>query len=165
VQLGELGVVEMTLPHPESWMHGTSGGRIERGIASGRSARISVASTPVLRLDGAARYQHFIKRVADSQTAWGLWHDGWALMQDDSGAEVFPLWPAREYAEASRTGDWAEYEPEQIDLADLIDELLPGLAMRSVLPGIFPTPRGKGVTPTVEELASALRAEMKKYED
>jgi hypothetical protein len=32
VQLGELGVVEMTLPHPESWMYGTSGGRIERGI-------------------------------------------------------------------------------------------------------------------------------------
>jgi hypothetical protein len=56
--------------------------------------------------------------VVDSEAAWGLWKDGWALMRDDAGVEVFPLWPAREYAEASRTGEWSEYEAEQIDLDD-----------------------------------------------
>lgn len=117
----------------------------------------------VLHLDGPARLQHFVKRVVDSEVAWGLWNEGWALMRDDAGAEVFPLWPAREYAEAARVGEWAEYEPERIDLDDLLDELLPGLAAKSMLPGVFPTPGGKGVTPTIEELASSLRKEMEKY--
>lgn len=93
----------------------------------------------------------------------GLWHDGGALMRDDSGVQVFPLWPAREYAEASRVGEWADFEPEQINLSDLLRDLLPKLAATSVLPGGFPTPSGRGVTPTVDELDSALRTEMQKY--
>jgi hypothetical protein len=117
----------------------------------------------VMRLDGPARFQHFIKRVVDSETAWGLWKDGWALMRDDSGGEVFPLWPAREYADASRADAWSDYVPEQISLDDLLEELLPKLAAKSVTPGVFPTPLGKGVTPTVQELESALREEMAKY--
>ena len=39
----------------------------------------------VLRLDGPARYQHFLKRVVDTEAAWGLWKDGWALMADENG--------------------------------------------------------------------------------
>ena len=117
----------------------------------------------ILRLDGPARYQHFIKRVVDSEAAWGLWNDGWALMSDDSGRSVFPLWPAREYAEAANTGDWAGYQPEQIDLDDLLNELLPKLLAKGVVPGVFPTPQAKGTTPTVDELTQALRVEMEKY--
>jgi hypothetical protein len=117
----------------------------------------------VMRLDGPARFQHFVKRVVDSEAAWGLWKDGWALMRDDAGVEVFPLWPAREYAEASRTGAWSEYQAERIDLDDLLGDLLPKLAASSVAPGVFPTTFGKGVTPTVQELESALRREMEKY--
>jgi hypothetical protein len=117
----------------------------------------------VMRLDGPARFQHFVKRVVDSEAAWGLWKGGWALMRDDAGVEVFPLWPAREYAEASRTGEWSEYEAEQIGLDDLLGDLLPKLAAKSVRPGVFPIASGKGVTPTVEELELALRKEMEKY--
>lgn len=113
----------------------------------------------VLKLDEPARCQHFIKRIVDSEAAWGLWKDGWALMQDDSGAEVFPLWPAREYAAALQVGEWKDYQPEQIYLDDLIDELLPKLVAKNVLPGIFPTPAGKGVTPTIKELQEAIRQE------
>lgn len=119
----------------------------------------------VLRLDGPARYQHFLMKVADAEVAWGLWKDGWALMRDDAGVEVFPLWPAREYAEASRAGEWADFEPEEIGLDDLLRELLPKLAAKSALPGVFPTPTGVGVTPTVGELDEALRNEMAKYGD
>lgn len=117
----------------------------------------------VLRLDGQARYNHFVKRVVDARVAWGLWQDGWALMQDDAGNEVFPLWPAREYAEAAKTNEWSTYEPSEIELDDLVDDLLPKLAARHVRPGVFPTPQDKGVTPTVDELKSALMAEMERY--
>jgi hypothetical protein len=118
----------------------------------------------VLRLDAAARFNHFVKRVVDSQAAWGLWKDGWALMANNDGIKVFPLWPAREYAELHRTGEWVAYEAEEIPLASLLGELLPKLAERGVLAGVFPTPEGKGVTPSAEDLAASLRKELESYE-
>lgn len=111
----------------------------------------------VLRLDGPSRYEHFVKRVVDTEEIWGLWKDGWVLMKNGDGLLVFPLWPAREYAELSRIGDWVEYEPKAISLVELLDDLLPGFVERGILPGVFPTPSGKGVTPTADELAAAIR--------
>lgn len=121
-------------------------------------------SEAVLRLDGPTRYNHFVKRVVDDEVAWGLWNDGWALMVDEAGQSVFPLWPAREYAELCAVGEWDGYMAEEIPLTDLIEELLPKLAERKVRPGVFPTLTGKGVTSTAPELAGALRTEMEKYE-
>jgi hypothetical protein len=118
----------------------------------------------VLRLDGLMRYKHFVKRVVDDEQAWGLWKNGWALMADGAGRSVFPLWPAREYAELCAVGEWDGYVAEEIALADLIDELLPKLVEREVRPGVFPTPTGKGVTPSAPELVEALRTEMENYE-
>lgn len=118
----------------------------------------------ILKLDGPTRFSHFIKRVVDEEQAWGLWNDGWALMSNDEGIRVFPLWPAAEYAQLHRDGEWAIYEPRAIPLPELLDELVPKLAETGVLPGIFPTPLGKGVTPKAEELASALRQELANYE-
>jgi hypothetical protein len=118
----------------------------------------------VLRLDGQRRFAHFIKMAADTQNVWGLWKDGWALSEDDSGTKVFPLWPAREYADACRVGDWAEYEPSVIPVEELLSELLPKLRSKSILTGVFPTPSGQGVTPDLDTLAGALREELAKYE-
>jgi len=116
----------------------------------------------ILSLDGAARFAHFVKRVVDEERAWGLWKDGWALMSDAQGM-VFPLWPAREYAERCRLGEWADYEPREILLEDLLDGLIPMLETRDVRPAVFPTPTGKGVTVRCTELASALNDEGVKY--
>ena len=118
----------------------------------------------VLRLDGPERFSHFVKRVADEERAWGLWKDGWALTANSDGTQVFPLWPASEYADHCRTGEWSAYDVKEIPIADLLDDLIPLLAEKGVLPGIFPTSTGKGVTPTPEELAAALREELENYE-
>lgn len=118
----------------------------------------------VLRLDGTARFHHFVKRVADSEAAWGLWKDGWALMTNDDGSPVFPLWPAREYAELHRNAGWQEYEAREISLSDLLDILIPKLRTGGVLLGVFPTPNGRGVTPSPDEVASSLRKELENYE-
>lgn len=117
----------------------------------------------ILRLGGPARFDHFIKRVVDSEAAWGLWKDGWALMASDDGRQVFPLWPAREYADLCKVDGWSDYEAEEIQLQDLVNELLPKLRSHDIIPGVFPTPGGKGVTPTVDELVDALRKEKGKY--
>lgn len=118
----------------------------------------------VLRLEGPARYDHFVKRVADEEMAWGLWKDGgWALMADDDGVNVFPLWPAKEYAVACATGDWAGYEAERIELHGLLQELLPKLAASNTRAGVFPIPSGRGVATSAQGLVETLSRELEKY--
>jgi hypothetical protein len=117
----------------------------------------------VLSLNGEARYRHFIKQIVDAESAWGLWDDGWALMQDESGVEIFPLWPAKEYAQAACVNQWSNYVPETIDLDDLVNDLLPKLAQKGMLPGIFPTTVDKATTPSIDELLRSIKEERAKY--
>ena len=53
----------------------------------------------VLALSGVKRFEHFIKVIVDWREVWGLYQDGWALAEADDGIIVFPLWPAKEYAQ------------------------------------------------------------------
>lgn len=117
----------------------------------------------VLALPGAKRFEHFIKVVADQQVVWGLYQNGWALAAADDGETVFPLWPAKEYAEVCASGEWSGYEPRPITLSDFLEKLLPKLRIDGVLPGVFFTPASKGVTPSADEVKSALEAELQKY--
>jgi hypothetical protein len=117
----------------------------------------------VLRLDGPARYEHFVKTVVDWEAAWGLWGDGWATATDDEGAVFFPLWPARRYAEMCATQDWAGCEARAIPLDDLLEHILPLLRGQGARPAVFPTPQVKGVVVTLQELEDALRREATKY--
>jgi len=74
----------------------------------------------VLGLSGPKRYEHFVKVVVDWQEAWGLYQDGWALAGTDDGEQVFPLWPAREYARICSDKEWEGYTPRAISLDDLM---------------------------------------------
>ena len=117
----------------------------------------------VLALSGVKRFEHFIKVIADWQVVWGLYQNGWALAAADDGTVVFPLWPAEQYAQACAANEWKGYEARPISLSDFVDVLLPKLKADGVLPGVFYTPTCKGVTPSVEDLKSALDAELENY--
>lgn len=117
----------------------------------------------VLELSGQQRLEYFVKVVADWQEVWGLYLDGWALAATDDGVPVFPLWPAKEYAQVCAEGEWKGYEPRSISLDDLMRVLLPKLRSDAVLPGVFPTPTSRGVTPSVEEFMLALEAQLEQY--
>lgn len=117
----------------------------------------------VLRLDPRGRYKHFVKRVTNSHAAWGLWQDGWAMMGDDEGKQVFPLWPAREYAEAAKDVEWGDYEPKQIDLDQLLEDVLPQLAAEETPVGVFPTPKGNAAVVPPAELEASLRLELREW--
>src|SRR4051812_31525339 len=86
--------------------------RDDRRRSDGGSEENSTGFEAVLRLDATARHTHFVKRVVDAELVWGLWKDGWALMADETGQQVFPLWPAREYAELCAVADWEGYLAE-----------------------------------------------------
>ena len=118
----------------------------------------------VIRLHAPKRYSYFIKRVGDWESAWGLWQDGWALVGDDADRTAFPLWPAREFAEACASGPWANYEPEEITLDDLLGELLPQLEKDDVSAAIFPTPSDRGMLVRPSTLAKNLSSESEQYE-
>jgi hypothetical protein len=117
----------------------------------------------VLALPGNRRFEHFIKVIADWQEVWGLYQDGWALAAADDGTTVFPLWPAKEYAQVCAAKEWSGYQPRSISLSEFMEVLLPKLKLDGVLPGVFFTPTSKGVTPSVDDLKIALDAELQKY--
>ena len=119
----------------------------------------------VSRLAGPARYRHAVKRIVDWEVAWGLWRDGWAIMETDEGAQqVLPFWPATEYAERHREGSWIAYEPRAIPLTELLDELLPRMIELGIKPGVFPLPGGRGVVVSVSEFDAALREALLCYQ-
>ena len=118
----------------------------------------------ILNLPGPQRYSHFIRRVVDSDEAWGLWTEGgWALSSTDEGETVFPLWPHREYAALCAVNEWEGYEPAAIPLDDLLTELLPKLGADHVRLSIFRSPDGQAVFPTIEQLTTDLRQELTRY--
>lgn len=117
----------------------------------------------LLQQDGPTRYKYFVKRVVAFERAWGLWNDGWALADDDTGHRVFPLWPAAEYAQRCAIESWSDYRAEEITLDDLLEELVPKLRSTGVKVGIFPTPGGQGVTLALEEFARDLMVEQERY--
>ncbi len=117
----------------------------------------------VAALSGPERYSHFIKVVADWEEVWGLYLDGWALASTEEDEKVFPLWPAKEYAQLCAKNEWDGFEPKSFSLEDMMDELLPKLKKDKVIPGIFYTASDKGVTPTVEQLLKDLLTELENY--
>lgn len=116
-----------------------------------------------LKLDGPKRYDHFIKHVVDTQEAWGLWKEGWALGADDAERPTFQLWPAKEYAMLCTVDAWEGYEASEIPLNDLVDELLPGLERDGIQPSVFRTPVGHSTMPSVQQLLADLKTEMARY--
>lgn len=117
----------------------------------------------IFALPAQKRFEHFVKVVVAWQEAWGLFSDGWALAGADDGVGVFPLWPAKEYAQACAVNEWAGCQPRAISLDELLDDLLPRLKLDGLLPGIIFTPDGRGATPPVDELVEAIHTELQNY--
>lgn len=118
----------------------------------------------LVRLDGPQRYQYFVKRVADTGQIWGLYKDGWALVNDDTGQQYVPLWPAPEYANLCANNQWASYEAEPIEIHQFINEYLDELEKNSVGLAIFYVPNDLGVTPTYQQLSEDLERELSRIE-
>jgi hypothetical protein len=118
----------------------------------------------VIRLPAPKRYSHFIKKVVGWKRAWGLFDDGWALLETDDGAAVFPLWPEPEYARLYAHGSWEAYQPQAIELDEIFTDLIPLLREKETLPGIFPTEESGSVHVDIDTLEQDLRVELSRYE-
>lgn len=109
------------------------------------------------------RYVYFVKVVADWEVVWGLYDDGWAMAGNDDGEIIFPMWPAKEFAQLCAINEWAGYKPRSIPLEEVMDVVLPELQEEGIVPGLFFRPSSEGATRTVEQLLNDLNIELLKY--
>jgi hypothetical protein len=82
----------------------------------------------------------------------------------NDGRKTIPVWPAAEYADACRQGDWKIYEPKSIDLHEFMDEFLPSLVRDGIRVSIFDTPSEASVLVDDDELLDDLKYELSKIE-
>jgi hypothetical protein len=118
----------------------------------------------VIALPSERRYRYFIKKAADSNRVWGLWNDGWAMGVTDDKEPTIPVWPASEYAELSRIGDWQNYVPRPIDLQEFMHLFLPQLQKDGIRISIFDTPSEESVFVDDRDLIRDLEDELSKIE-
>ncbi|WP_235860371.1 DUF2750 domain-containing protein [Rossellomorea aquimaris] len=74
----------------------------------------------VSNLPASKRYEYFIKKVTDFEEVWGLYYDGWAILEDDNGNTLMPFWPKKEFANLCAVDEWNDYKAEQIELEDFM---------------------------------------------
>ena len=119
----------------------------------------------VSKLPGPDRYRHFVSRVADWQSVWGLRNEGgWVAAGDESGTPAFPVWPHPDYAAACALGEWSGNFPAAIEVHDFIDSWLPDMAAEGVLVAVFPTPMLRGAIVPAAQLQAHIHDELSRIE-
>jgi hypothetical protein len=116
----------------------------------------------VLQLPAPQRLRHFIEKVVELHSMWGLYGDGWAISQTPDGQMVLPLWPEREYAERCIAEEWASHQAREIDLDAALGMMVPTLREQGILPGVFFSPEHGSINLTLDEFERHLRAGMEK---
>ncbi|MBT2680165.1 DUF2750 domain-containing protein [Bacillus sp. ISL-35] len=116
----------------------------------------------VIRQPAKIRYEYFIKKAADYEEVWGLYHDGWATAKDDMERILLPLFPNETFAEAFAKREWEACNPKRIELEDFLEKWIPGMKSDGIKPSIFPTDIDSVVV-EVDVLHQSLLAELENY--
>ncbi|MCJ7933144.1 MAG: DUF2750 domain-containing protein [Chryseobacterium sp.] len=91
---------------------------------------------------------------------WGLSDNSWALLGDNNGNQILPLWPEKEFAQLCAVEQWKEYKPESIELDNFIQKWIPGMMNDKTLVNVFLTPDAKGTVISPDDLNSDLQDEL-----
>ena len=117
----------------------------------------------VVGLPTAERHAYFVRKVADTQAVWGLYHAGWATAQVD-GKLAIAFWPEAAFAQACTSGDWEHFQPRAIALDDFLNKWLPGMEENHQLAFVFPVPQGSASVAAPGDLLADLQQEAEQYE-
>lgn len=117
----------------------------------------------VIHFSGQKRYSYFIKKIVDWEEVWGLYDNGWAVLGTENGQSVFPVWPAKAYAEICAIDEFLGYEAKSFSLDDFVDILIPKLNVDKHLIGVFPTPEDKAIIPLMKNLLLDIEEEALDY--
>ena len=117
----------------------------------------------VAGLPCAERHAYFVRKAADTQEVWGLYHAGWATAQLE-GKVAIPFWPEAAFAQACASGDWEHFQPRAITLGDFLHKWLPGMTGNGQLAFVFPVPQGSASVAAPCDLLADLKEEAGQYE-
>ena len=117
----------------------------------------------VAQLPSAERHAYFVRKVADTQEVWGLYHAGWATAQAH-GKVAIPFWPEAAFAQACASGEWEHFQPRAIALGDFLAKWLPGMVGNDQLASVFPVPQGRASIAAPADLLRDLQHESEQYE-
>lgn len=119
----------------------------------------------IINLPVEERYGYFIRKVAEFEEVWGIYHDnGWAILSDNENRIVVPFWPEEAFAQLCCSEQWEGYTPKLIALPDFIDKWLPGMKKDNRFANIFYIPGTKtGTIISPDILAEDLNEEKKNY--
>ncbi len=85
-----------------------------------------------------AGYQEFIQKVAAQDEVWGLeGEEGLAISSSSNNEEqdVIPFWSDEALARSVAAGDWANFKPASMSLAEFLENWLVGMHNDEVLVG------------------------------
>lgn len=117
----------------------------------------------VINSSAEERYSYFIRKVADFEEVWGLYNEGWAMLEDNKEQNIIPFWPEEAFAQLCAEGVWESYQPKPIELNNFIEKWLPGMEKDGKSAGIFYNPEGKGIVVQPDKLLGAIQEELEQY--
>jgi hypothetical protein len=120
----------------------------------------------IFKKPGEKRYDYFIKKVAETEEVFGLYDDeGWALLGDESDADILPFFAHAELAEAFRVAaGFEEYRVEQLDANELL-EWLDDMVEEGMMVAVMPNPQFNGAVVEPTLLKTDLQTELEKYDE
>lgn len=118
----------------------------------------------ILKMSESERYDYFVRKVADFEQLWGLNNNGWALLGDDKGNRILPIWPEKEFAQLCAVDQWKSYSPEVIELNNFLEKWIPGMLNDKTMLNVFLTPNSKGTVVSPDQLDEDLQDELEQYE-
>jgi hypothetical protein len=118
----------------------------------------------VIGLDANKRYEYSIKRIADFETLWVLGdNQGLRTYEDETGHAIFPIWPFKEFALLCSTGEFADCQPEELQLNEFMEDYIPDFKERGYKLSILPLPSDKGAVVEIDIFKEVLQKELDKY--
>ena len=95
------------------------------------------------------RFKYFINKIVDWEEVWGLYNSGWAMTGDNEDKALFPLWPAKKFAECYAIEEWEKYEAKEISIESLKEDVLPTLQEEDISISVFPVPTQNSTSVTI----------------
>lgn len=89
--------------------------------------------------DFKLNYQRFIEQADELEIVWNLKSsDGFAICEsvEFDETQVMPFWSTESEAQAACVDDWAEYQPNPVDIDEFIDAWLHGMEEDGIYVGI-----------------------------
>lgn len=118
----------------------------------------------VILLSPQQRYEYFIKKVGDNEMMYTLADDSGNFgISDLENAGLFPLWPAREFAELCKVNGWSNYSVKEVPLEYFNVTVVKLIDSENYLINVFPIAGRTGFIVDIDEFTRDINCELEKF--